>query len=111
MTFSALTPQFAVSPQLAPQDLEQAVAQGFKTVINNRPDFEGGPDQPTSAQMKAAAEALGLAYAYLPVQGGFQSAEEIAAFRELLDALPGPVLAFCRSGARCTKLFVQAQSL
>ena len=87
------------------------MAQGFKTVINNRPDFEGGPEQPTSAQMKAAAEALGLAYAYLPVQGGFQSAEEIAAFRELLDALPGPVLAFCRSGARCTKLFVQAQSL
>ncbi|TXH38450.1 MAG: TIGR01244 family phosphatase, partial [Burkholderiaceae bacterium] len=80
-------------------------------VINNRPDFEGGPEQPTSAQMKAAAEALGLAYAYLPVQGGFQSTEEIAAFRELLDALPGPVLAFCRSGARCTKLFVQAQSL
>ena len=60
MTFSALTPQFAVSPQLAPQDLEQAVAQGFKTVINNRPDFEVGPEQPTSAQMKAAAEALGV---------------------------------------------------
>jgi len=41
---------------------------GFKSVINNRPDFEGGPDQPTNASIEAAAKAAGLRYAFLPVQ-------------------------------------------
>ncbi|EEK09667.1 hypothetical protein STRSA0001_1019 [Streptococcus salivarius SK126] len=30
-------------------------AQGFKTIINNRPDGEA-PDQPTSAEIEAAAK-------------------------------------------------------
>ena len=78
---------------------------GFKSVINNRPDFEGGPDQPTSAQIEEAAKAAGLAYAFLPVASGYQSPEEIARFAELMATLPRPVLAFCRSGTRSGKLF------
>jgi uncharacterized protein (TIGR01244 family) len=74
-------------------------------VINNRPDFEGGPDQPTSAAMQQAAEAAGLAYAYLPVQPAVQTPQEVARFAELLAELPKPILAFCRSGARSGKLY------
>ena len=47
----ALTPEFAVSPQLSASDFTAVVAQGFATVINNRPDGEGGADQPTSAEL------------------------------------------------------------
>jgi uncharacterized protein (TIGR01244 family) len=82
-----------------------AAQNGFKSVINNRPDFEGGPDQPTSAVMEAAAQAAGLQYAFLPVNGAYQSPEEIARFADLLKALPKPILAFCRSGARSGKLY------
>ena len=81
---------------------------GFKSVVNNRPDFEHGPDQPTSAAIEAAAVAAGLAYRHLPVDGGWQSPEQIAAFAQLLAELPQPLLAFCRSGARSTRLFQQA---
>jgi uncharacterized protein (TIGR01244 family) len=88
-----------------------AAQNGFKSVVNNRPDFEGGPTQPTSATMEAAAKAAGLQYAFLPVNGAYQSPEEIARFAELLASLPKPVLAFCRSGARSTKLFNAAQAL
>ena len=84
---------------------------GFKSVVNNRPDFEHGPDQPTSAAIQAAAEAAGLQYRHLPVAGGYQSPEEIAAFAQLLEELPRPLLVFCRSGARSTRLFMQAQQL
>lgn len=84
---------------------------GFKSVVNNRPDFEHGPDQPTSSAIQAAAEAAGLQYRHLPVAGGYQSPEEIAAFARLLEELPRPLLMFCRSGARSTRLFVQAQQL
>lgn len=107
----ALTPEFCVAPQLEPAAMAEAAAAGFRSVINNRPDFEGGPDQPSSATMEAAALAAGLEYRHLPVNGAYQSPEEIAAFKLLIDSLPKPILAFCRSGARSTRLFAAASQL
>ncbi len=103
-----LSPELYVAPQLTPEAMAEAARAGFKSVVNNRPDFEHGPDQPTSAQIEAAATAAGLVYRHLPVAGGYQSPEEIAAFGRLLQDLPPPVLAFCRSGARSTRLFQAA---
>ncbi len=105
-----VAPDVCVAPQLTPETMAEAAALGFKSVVNNRPDFEHGPDQPTSAQMEAAARAAGLEYRFLPVDGGYQSPEEIAAFAMLLQELPRPLLAFCRSGARSTRLFMAAQA-
>ena len=98
------------APQLTPEAMAAAAQAGFKSVMNNRPDMEGGPDQPTSAAIEDAARAAGLAYAHLPVQGGYQSPEQIARCAELLKSLPRPLLMFCRSGARSTQLFMQAQA-
>lgn len=99
------------APQLSPEAMASAFEAGFKAVINNRPDLEGGPDQPSNADIEAAAKAAGLQYAYLPVQGGYQSPEEIAQCAALLKELPRPLLMFCRSGARSTKLYQQAIAL
>lgn len=104
-TVQALSPTLCVSAQLSPDAMAWAAQAGFKSVINNRPDHEGGPDQPTTADMQAAAQAAGLRYVHLPVEPGYQSPEEIARFAELLNSLPAPILAFCRSGARSTRLF------
>jgi len=100
-----LSPDVSVSAQLEPAAMAWAAQAGYKSVINNRPDHEGGPDQPTSAQMETAARAAGLAYAYLPVEPAVQTPEQIAAFAKLLAEMPHPILAFCRSGARSGKLF------
>ena len=100
-----------VAPQLDAAAMTELARLGFKSVINNRPDFEHGPDQPTHAAIKAAALAAGLEYRYLPVDGGWQSPEQIAAMAQLLRELPAPVLAFCRSGARSTRLYQQAVAL
>jgi uncharacterized protein (TIGR01244 family) len=104
----ALTPDVCVAPQLSPEAMAEAARAGFKSVINNRPDFEHGPDQPTSAQIEAAAQAAGLVYRWLPVDSGYQSPEQIAAFAQLMQELPRPILAFCRSGARSTRLYAAA---
>jgi uncharacterized protein (TIGR01244 family) len=104
----AIADGISVAPQLTPEAMAEAAAAGFKSIVNNRPDFEHGPDQPSSAQMQAAAVAAGLQYRHLPVSGGYQSPEEIAAFAQLLQELPRPILAFCRSGARSTNLYLQA---
>jgi uncharacterized protein (TIGR01244 family) len=99
-----------VAPQLGPEAMAEVARLGFKTVICNRPDFEHGLDQPTSADVQAAAEAAGLQYRHLPVAGNYQSAEEAAEFARLLRELPHPVLAFCRSGARSTRLYQLAMA-
>ena len=100
-----------VAPQLDADAMAELARLGFKSVINNRPDFEHDNQQPTSASVEAAAAAAGLVYRHLPVDGGWQSPEQIAAFAQLLKELPAPVLAFCRSGARSTRLYQQALAL
>lgn len=100
-----LSADVCVTGQLEIAQMAWAAQAGFKSVINNRPDFEGGPDQPTHAQMEQAAAAAGLAYAYLPVAPTFQTPDEIARFADLLQSLPKPVLAFCRSGNRSSRLY------
>jgi uncharacterized protein (TIGR01244 family) len=108
LPLTPIAPDVCVAPQLHPDAMAEAARAGFRSIVNNRPDHEGGPDQPTSAQIEAAARAAGLEYRYLPVAGGYQSPEEIAAFAALLAELPRPLLAFCRSGARSTRLFTAA---
>ena len=103
------TEHFATAPQLAPEHMAPIAQHGFHTVINNRPDMEGGPDQPTSAQMQAAAEAAGLIYHYLPVISGTYTPEQVTQMAYLVNDAPGPVLAFCRSGARSTQLWMMGQ--
>ena len=100
-----ITDDICVAPQLTPPNMAELAALGFKSVVNNRPDFEHGPDQPTSADVAAAARAAGLQYRHLPVAGGYQSPEEVAAMAQLLAELPRPLLMFCRSGARSARLF------
>ena len=106
----AITVTVSVAPQLTADAMAEVARLGFKSVINNRPDFEHGPDQPANAAVEAAALAAGLQYRHLPVDAGWQSPEQIAAFAELLKTLPAPVLAFCRSGARSTRLYQQAMT-
>ena len=100
-----LSADVCVAAQLDTAAMAWAAQAGFKSVINNRPDFEGGPDQPTSAAMQTAALAAGLQYAFLPVAPSVQTPQEIARFAELLRVLPKPVLAYCRSGTRSGKLY------
>ena len=110
LPFRPVAPDVCVAPQLQPEAMAEAARAGFRSVVNNRPDFEEGPQQPTNASIEAAARAAGLEYRFLPVQGGYQSPEEIAQFARLLAELPRPILAFCRSGARSTRLIVAAAS-
>jgi uncharacterized protein (TIGR01244 family) len=106
-----LSTELCVSPQLDTSAMVWIKNNGFKSVINNRHDLEGGTDQPTSAILELAALDVGLRYVHLPVHPGAQTAEEVAHFAVLLAELPKPIVAFCRSGTRSTKLYVAATAL
>lgn len=106
--FTRIDPRIAVAPQIDPADMAEAKAQGFTTIVNNRPDDES-PDQPPGETIRAAAEAAGLRYVAIPIDHtGFSLAqvEQMAA----VMAGTGPVLAFCRSGTRSTNLWALAEA-
>lgn len=105
-----VAPDVYVGPQMSPEAMAEVARLGFRSVVNNRPDFEHGPDQPSNASIEAAATAAGMEYRFLPVNGMFQTPAEIAAFGELMKTLPRPILVFCRSGARSAKLFMAANA-
>ena len=104
LTLITLTPQLTVAPQIEPSDIEQIAGLGFKSVINNRPDGEES-GQPLNQAIAQHAEQLGLAYVHLPVVGGQISEAQIDQFGELLQTLPQPILAFCRTGTRSSMLW------
>jgi len=104
-----LTPFLSVADQLSVQDVGAAAAAGFATVINNRPDQEA-EDQPSSAEIEAAARNVGLDYHHLPVISGKVTDEDVEEFAKLMARVQGPVLAFCRTGTRSTTLWALAEA-
>ena len=99
-----ISADLAVGPQIAIDDLAELKRHGYRAVICNRPDGEGA-DQPGHEEMDAAARAEGLEFCYLPVSPGPARDEDADAFGAALRALPGPVMAYCRSGMRSATLW------
>ncbi|MDX1818228.1 MAG: TIGR01244 family sulfur transferase [Marinobacter sp.] len=94
----------SVSPQISVEDVAEAARLGFKTLVANRPDHEE-PGQPAMADIAAAAKEHGLEWVYLPVESGNITDADVDAFAPMIRDAEKPVLAFCRSGTRCTVLW------
>jgi uncharacterized protein (TIGR01244 family) len=104
MNIRPITNDFSVSTQILPSDLPQLKANGFSAVICCRPDRED-PGQPSFAEIAAAAEKIGMVARHVPVRPDAIGASEVAAFGRAIHELEGPVLGYCRSGARAANLW------
>ena len=111
MSVQALSPDFAVAGQISAQDVAAIAQAGFRSIVCNRPDGEGGPAQPAFQAIEQAAVQAGLQARYLPVVAGQITAADGAALAHMLRELPPPVLAYCRSGARSTTLWQLTQDM
>jgi sulfide:quinone oxidoreductase len=109
MHLRKLTDDLAVAQQLTPADIPVVAAEGFRAIICNRPDGEAA-DQPAYAEIEKEAAALGLPIVYQPVVPNAIGDADVAAFGKAVDELPKPVLAYCRSGMRCTALWGLSQA-
>lgn len=103
-----ISDRFSVAPQIGPGDVPQIVGLGFRSIICNRPDGEEA-GQPLQGSIEAAARDAGLEFRSIPISGGAVSEADCTAFCAALDEMPGPILAYCRSGTRCTMLWSIAQ--
>ena len=109
MDIRPITPRYAVSPQIAPQDLPAIREAGFTTVICNRPDAENPEDLQADA-MRAAAEAEGLAFVVHPLTHQTMTPENVSIQMQAVETSAGPVLAYCASGTRSTIAWALGQA-
>ena len=98
-----LTETFAVSPQIGLEDLEDLKAQGFKTIVCNRPDGEV-PAEINAEAMEKACEVAGLTFVLNPLSHGALTTDHIDIQRDAAHS-DGPVLAYCASGNRSSILW------
>lgn len=104
-----LTETIAVAGQINPAQVAGIAAEGYRVLVNNRPDGEEA-GQPSSAQIEQAALAAGMEYHHLPVTAMNFPGPDAGLMAGLLDDESRPVFAFCRTGTRCTNLWVATRA-
>ena len=109
MDIKQINQSVSVAGQIQPEDVTTLKALGFTTIINNRPEGEA-PDQPSGAEIEAAAKAAGLDYVAIPLGREGVSPEMVEKTRAAMESSGGPVFAFCRSGTRSTTLWALSQA-
>ncbi|PRY21556.1 uncharacterized protein (TIGR01244 family) [Aliiruegeria haliotis] len=101
MDIRALTSEYAVSPQITPDDVRAIAAAGYRTIICNRPDYEVVAEVRADA-VRSAAEAEGLHFVVNPLPQGDVNSEAVEMQRSAIETSDGPTLAYCASGTRST---------
>lgn len=104
MAIYRLSENCAVSSQIQPTDVAAIAADGFTTIICNRPDGEDF-GQPAASDVEAQCEALGVAYKFIPIDRSGLTMDMVEEFQTAVTASEGPVLAYCRSGQRSSVLW------
>ena len=89
--------------------MEDLVAAGFTTIINNRPDEEVPPSLQADI-MEAAAKLAGLAFVRLPLTHQTLTPQNIRLHADNVAGSTGPVLAYCASGTRSTIVWALGQA-
>lgn len=104
MEIRTVTPDLAVSPQIDVDDVATLAEQGFKMVINVRPDLEEA-GQPLSQDIEKAVLAHGMSYYFIPIAPGKLTDKEVSAFATACAEAGGPVFSYCRTGTRAVTLW------
>ncbi|MEI4481667.1 MULTISPECIES: TIGR01244 family sulfur transferase [Phyllobacterium] len=104
MDIRQIDDRYAVTGQISPDDVRDIVAAGYGALICNRPDGES-PDQPDFAEIAKVAEKAGIPVYYVPIIAGQLTQDDVDAMASALEQAEGPVLAYCRSGARSTNIY------
>jgi sulfide:quinone oxidoreductase len=107
MQILRFSPSFGVAGQIAEEDVADLAQAGFRTVVGNRPDSEGGTPM---ALIQAACERHGMAFWPLPVDFSTLDLADAGHFGAILARSQAPLLAYCRSGRRSAALWALAMA-
>lgn len=105
-----LTPDFAITGDLAPADFAEAARLGFKAILNNRPDNEEQGQLNNKGEAELAWQA-GLKYRFLPLDKHELFTDPVVeGMITAAGELGGPILAHCKSGLRCAIVWAAASA-
>ncbi|MEO1282163.1 MAG: TIGR01244 family sulfur transferase [Pseudomonadota bacterium] len=105
-----ITDTFAVTSALQPEDLPRLKAQGFKTIINNRPDGEAADQVPAHVMAQTAA-GLQLHYTHVPsTKLELFCDETVEGMAKAISEATEPVLAHCQSGMRSAIIWAASEA-
>lgn len=110
LNITKISDTYSTAPQIQPSDIAEIAQLGFKTIINNRPDLEGGAEQPSSDAIAEVAKQYGIHYVYIPVVPNQIQASQVDAFGKAYAASAKPVLGFCRTGNRASQMYSRAMA-
>lgn len=108
MDLRQINEDITVSPQIDCEDIAAIAEAGYRAILCNRPDGEEA-GQCDYAPLEEAAKEAGLEVHFVPIIPGQISREDVEAFQQALDELPKPLLAYCRTGTRCAKMWSVTQ--
>lgn len=108
MKYIVLDNQVSISDQVSSADIADLIKEGIEIVVCNRPDREAA-GQPAFDEIARICEELGMESHHLPFVGDQIEDPHIESFLELLKS-GRKVHAFCRSGARSSKLWARSRS-
>ncbi|WP_127145840.1 TIGR01244 family sulfur transferase [Pelagibacterium montanilacus] len=104
MDIRTIDDRFATTGQIRPEDVSALKAQGYIGIVCARPDGEEA-GQPDFAEIAAAAQRAGLPAFHIPVSGPLTEGQIIRFSDAMAEIGDGPVLGYCRSGARAGSLY------
>ncbi len=104
-----LNAKLSVAPQITLEEIPGLAAQGYRTLILNRPEGET-PDQPSNAEVEAAARAAGMRFLHIPLMSGQFPDATLAEFKKAYSFEQTKILAYCRSGMRSACLWAIAEA-
>lgn len=103
-TLIELTDTLSITGQIQPAEVAELAAAGYGVIICNRPDDEE-PQQPSMDNIEAACDEVGVAFIRYPVNAMTFPGTDLAAMDDAMNS-DVKTLAYCRSGARSTNLWV-----
>lgn len=98
-----------LTSQLTPDHLRYLRRMRIFTIVDMRPDGEA-VDQPSSDDMKRAAEARGMEFHYIPVPHESLPDEAVSSLRTVLEERSRSMVLYCRTGRRAVRLFALASA-
>lgn len=107
MDLRPITSDYSVAPQILPEDVAAIAEAGYKSIMCNRPDGEEF-GQPDFAGIEAEAVKAGLEVRWVPIGGMGPRPDDVDDFAAALRDMPQPLLAYCRTGTRCTMMWTIA---
>lgn len=82
---------------------------GYRTLINLRPDGED-QNQPPSVTVESAAAKAGISYAYVPTPHGDIPDAVVDQLAQALESTSRPAVLYCRSGKRAARVWALAEA-